>query len=83
MSRFIILAQLAAVGAALFIPTFAQAQTTPATGQESDASRKVPMHPSTLTLGSNQRRGAGHHHYVRGTLHQPTPVHGTMAGPRM
>ena len=83
MSRLILLAQLAAVGAAIFISAFAQAQTTPGAAQKSAASRTVPMHPSALTLGSQHHRGAGHHHYVRRTLHQPTPIHGTMAGPRM
>ena len=48
---------------------------------------KVPMHPSALTLKSHTGPHAKAHHrrhnYVHDTLHQPTPVHGTMAGPRM
>ena len=83
MSRLILLAQVAAVGAAIFISAFAQAQTTPGAAQKSAASRTVPMHPSALTLGSNHRHAAGHHNHVRHTFNQPTPIHGTMAGPRM
>ena len=51
---------------------------------ESAAGKKVPMHPSALTLKSapHGKQHARHHNYVRDTFHQPTPIHGTMAGPR-
>jgi len=82
MSRFATLAQLAALGAALLISPLAQAQTAPAKGNAA-ASHKVPMHPSTLTLGGKRRHKPIHPHHVRHTFHQPTPIHGTMTGPRM
>ena len=46
---------------------------------------KVPMHRSTLTLrsGAHGRPHGRHHNCVHDTFRQPTPIHGTMAGPRM
>ena len=46
---------------------------------------RVPMHPSTLTLRSHGRANVrGHHrtHNRAGNTHR-TPIHGTMAGPRI
>ena len=49
------------------------------------AGHKVPMHPSTLTVRSSEhpQRLRRSHHYARDTFNPPTPIHGTMAGPRM
>ncbi len=56
-------------------------------GPSSAAAHKVPMHPSALTLKGHTRANAKghhrHHNYVHDTFHQPTHIHGTMAGPRM
>ena len=83
MLRLVMFAEVAALGAALLVSPFAEAQTTPAPKANSAASHKVPMHPSTLTLGGKHHRQARHRNHVRHTFHQPTPIHGTMTGPRM
>jgi len=42
------------------------------------------MHPSTLTLNNGRtHRRPLHPTHVRHTFNQPTPIHGTMMGPRM
>ena len=55
------------------------------TGAAKPADHKVPMHPSTLTLrsGAHRERHHRHHNYAHDTFRQPTPIHGTMAGPRI
>jgi hypothetical protein len=56
-------------------------------GPTTPTAHKVSMHPSALTLKGHTRANAKgqrrHHNYVHDTFHQPTHVHGTMAGPRM
>jgi len=82
MLRLVIFAEVAVLGAALLISPLAEARTAPAK-PNSAASHKVPMHPSTLTLGGKHHRQARHRNHVRRTFNQPTPIHGTMTGPRM
>jgi hypothetical protein len=78
------LTRLLAIGAlalAVSLPLPVSAQTT------APAPHRTPMHPSALTLGSH--RGRPHHQGVgrlgnhRGRQLHTSPVHGTMAGPRM
>ncbi len=78
MSRFALLLAATSLAAACGLSN-AIAEPANATG------RKAPMHPSTLTLRNGARPGQhrGHHHYAHDTLRQTTPIHGTMAGPRM
>ncbi len=63
----------------------AAAPATAQSGAARPASHKVPMHPSTLTLrsGAHGERRHRHHDYAHHTFRQPTPIHGTMAGPRI
>ena len=82
MFRLALLVAAASFAAALGLSVAARAQTA---GAETPAGAKVPMHPSTLTLrtGKPAPRHHRHHNYAHDTLHSRTPVHGTMAGPRM
>jgi hypothetical protein len=74
-----------ALGAAPFALVLGLSIAAHAGIAEPAAGHKVPMHPSALTLksGSHGKQRARHHNYVHDTFHQPTPVHGTTAGPRM
>ena len=65
--------------------SIAAAPASAQTGAAKPAGHKVPMHPSTLTLrsGAHGERHHRHHNYAHHTFRQPTPIHGTMAGPRI
>ena len=77
MSRFVLLLAATSLAAACGLSN-AIAGSVGATGQ------KAPMHPSTLTLRNGARPGQHRsHHYAHHTLRRTTPIHGTMAGPRM
>jgi len=80
MSRLVL-----ALGAAPFAVVLGLAIAAHAGTAEPSVAHKVPMHPSALTLkpGPHGKRHARHHNYVHDTFHQPTPIHGTMAGPRI
>jgi hypothetical protein len=82
MSRFALTLAAASFAAVLGLSAAAEAETG-AAGRP--AGHKAPMHPSTLTLrsGAHAGRHSRHHNYAHQTFHQPTPVHGTMAGPRI
>jgi hypothetical protein len=84
MFRLMILFQVATLGAALSSTGLAEAQQ--AKSPTTTVGKKVPMHPSTLTLRTGRERGHTrpiHPHYSRARFHQPTPIHGAFAGPRM
>ncbi|RBP15448.1 hypothetical protein DFR50_1084 [Roseiarcus fermentans] len=70
-----------ALAVSLALPATAQT-TAPA-----PSAHKVPMHPSALTLGSHRTRphhqGVGRLGNTRGRQLHTTPIHGTMAGPRI
>jgi len=82
-SRFVLMLAAAAVLAAGGVaPSVAQ---TAAPDSPRPAANTVPMHPSTLTAGPGRpapRRTHPHRNHVRATFNQPTPIQGTMAGPR-
>ncbi|HZZ61878.1 MAG TPA: hypothetical protein VFE63_11985 [Roseiarcus sp.] len=82
MSRFALILGAACFVAAFGLSVAAEAETGPA-GRP--AGHKAPMHPSTLTVrsGAHARPHGRHHNYAHDTFHQPTPIHGTMAGPRI
>jgi hypothetical protein len=81
MSRFALILAAASFDAAIGLSVAAKAET----GAGSPAGRRAPMHPSPLTLksGVHASRHSRHHNYAHDTFRQPTPVHGTMAGPRV
>ena len=64
---------------------FAAAAWSAPAGAQTATPRKVPMHPSTLTLGGHSRARGNHryHNHVHATFNQRPHTHGTMAGPRM
>ena len=66
-------------------PAAAQTAATSNAKPTSATGAKVPMHPSALTLHPHGRPESRRptHRYTRHKFHQRTPVHGTMAGPRM
>jgi hypothetical protein len=78
--------RLALIVATLALTAAVWPEVTAAQSPDAGA-RKVPMHPSTLTLrGHSRSRVPGNHRYhnhVHNTFNQRTPIHGTMAGPRM
>lgn len=82
MSRLGLVLGAASFIAVLVLSAAADAETG-AVGKS--AGKTVPMHPSTLTLRSaaHGSRRTRHLNYAHDTFHQPTPIHGTMAGPRM
>jgi len=84
MRRLTALLQAVALAGALCSigPADAQQATNPSTA----VGKKVPMHPSTLTLRTGREWGQArpiHPHYSHARFHQSTPIHGTFAGPRM
>jgi hypothetical protein len=81
MSRFTLILAAASFAASA-LSVVAQAEIGAA---GSPVGHKVPMHPSTLTLrsGAQASRHSRHHNYAHDTFRQPTPIHGTMAGPRI
>ena len=74
---------IGALALAVSLPLPASAQTA----APGSSAHKVPMHPSALTLGPHRSRphhqGAGRLGNTRGRQLHTTPIHGTMAGPRM
>ena len=82
MSRFTLI-----LGAASFVAAFGLSLAAEAeTGALSrPAGHKMPMHPSTLTLrsGAHASPRRRNHNYAHDTFHQPTPIHGTVVGPRI
>ena len=78
------LLQVSALSAVLLSTGAAEAQQ--ATNPSTAGGKRVPMHPSTLTLKTGHGRGHRrpiHPHYPHARLHQATPVHGTFVGPRI
>ena len=82
MYRLALLFAAASFVSALGLATASDAQTGAAS---KPAGHKVPMHPSTLTLksGGHGKPHGRHHGYSGHTFQPPTPIHGTMAGPRI
>ncbi len=64
--------------------TEAQSAAQSSVNPKSPASRKVPMHPDTLTLYPHGRPKPRHstHSFTRHRFDQPTPIHNTFMGPR-
>ncbi len=65
--------------------SIAAAPASAQTAAANPAGHKVPMNPNTLTLRSGAHGGRHNRHgnYARDTFRHPTPIHGTMAGPRI
>jgi hypothetical protein len=82
LSRFTLILAAASFVAASALSVGARAETG---AGGSPAGHRTPMHPSTLTLrsGAHASRHGRYHNYAHDTFRQPTPVHGTMAGPRL
>ncbi len=82
--RFATLLEAASFGFCLCLSPHADAQTAQSSANDgAAASHKVPMHPSALTVRPHAHAKGRHQNYAHDASHQPTPIHGTMAGPRM
>lgn len=90
-SRLALLVAAAFFAAALGLTAAARAQTAAAS---KPAGATAPMHPHQLTVRSGPRpasvprsrhtaRGHRHRNYVHDTFRTPTPIQGTVVGPRM
>jgi hypothetical protein len=82
MSRLPLLVAAVSLVAVLGPSIAARAETA---GAARPAGAKVPMHPSTLTVRTGKRARPHHryHDYAHDTFRSRTPIHGTVAGPRM
>jgi hypothetical protein len=82
MSRLALILGAGSFVAVLGLSIAANAQTAAAGAPNAD---KVGMHPSTLTLrsGAPPRKHRDRQNYAHDTFNPPTPIQGTMAGPRM
>jgi hypothetical protein len=77
---------LASIGFAFAACSAVATAGPPSDAAATNGAHKAPMHPRALTLrghSSGAKSHRRHPNYVHDTFHQPTHIHGTMAGPRM
>ena len=77
--------RLALLFAAMSVAVFCNLPVASSAGTATPTGHKVPMHPQTLTLktGARVSHHRRQHHYAHDTFRQTSPIHGTMAGPRI